>query len=230
MVGFTHPTGSRAMSQQINLLNPDLRIHWKLTAAWMGWGLAAALVVVIATFGILRYQVNVLSAEAARSEQKLKAESERLTKLAAEAGQRQSSKLLEEEVRRMEALLASRQEVMETLRSGALGNTDGYSDYLRAFARQSLSGLWLTGFSITGAGHALAISGRILQAELVPTYIRRLNQEPALKGKQFDALAMSQPETPAKEAPAGYLEFSLQSGDTGPAPAKPFALAKPATP
>lgn len=207
------------MSQQINLLNPDLRVHWKLTVAWMGWGLTAALVVVIATFGIFRYQVSVLSAEATRSEQKLEAESERLTKLAAAAGQRQSSKLLEEEVRRMEALLVSRQEVMGILRGGALGNTDGYSDYLRAFARQSIPGLWLTGVSISGAGHTLAISGRILQAELVPAYIRRLNQEPALKGKQFDALAMSQPETPAKEAPAGYLEFSLQSEDTGPAPA-----------
>lgn len=220
------------MSQQINLLNPDLRAtHRRLTAARMGWGLAAALVVVIAAFGILRYQVNALGAEAARSEQKLRVESDRLTKFTAEAGRRQSSKLLEEEVRRMEALLASRQEVMETLRGGALGNTDGYSDYMRAFARQSISGLWLTGFSITGAGHALVISGRVLQAELVPTYIRRLNQEPALKGKQFDALAMSQPrETPAKGAPAkgapvGYLEFNLQSGDTGPPPveAKPVS-------
>lgn len=207
------------MSQQINLLNPDLRTHWKLTVDWMGWGLAAALVVILSAFGILRYQVYALGAEAARSEQMLKVERDRLTKLTAEVRQRQSSKLLEEEVRRMEALLASRKEVMETLQSGVLGNTQGYSDYMRAFARQSISGLWLTGFSITGAGHTLGLSGRVLQAELIPAYIRRLNQEPALKGKQFDALAMGQPrQEPAKGAPVGYLEFNLQSGDTGPAP------------
>jgi hypothetical protein len=64
---------------------------------------------------------------------------------------------------------------------------------MRAFAKQSLNGLWLTSFSIDSRSEQLNISGRTLQSELVPEFIARLSNEPALKGKLFSALNMSLP-------------------------------------
>ena len=46
------------------------------------------------------------------------------------------------------------------LKSGGIGNTKGYSEYFRAFARQSVSGLWLTGFDINGDGAQMTLQVR----------------------------------------------------------------------
>ena len=82
-------------------------------------------------------------------------------------------------------------------------------EYLRAFSRQSLDGLWLTAFTITGAGE-LEISGRALRPDLVPAYIQRLNEEEVLAGRSFARFEMSRPEMPGeKKLPAPFLEFTL---------------------
>ncbi|HEY5292594.1 MAG TPA: hypothetical protein VIJ43_09805, partial [Burkholderiales bacterium] len=73
-------------------------------------------------------------------------------------------------------------------------------------------------------GAEIEISGRALQPELVPSYIRRLNQEPAMRGRAFDSLSMTQQQgaLPADASrPAGapasysYTEFRLGSSHAG---------------
>ncbi|MDP1765403.1 MAG: PilN domain-containing protein, partial [Methylotenera sp.] len=70
-----------------------------------------------------------------------------------------------------------------------------YAALMRAFAKQSIDGLWLTSFSVDSRSEQLNINGRTLQGDLVPEYISRLGNEPALKGKLFAALNMSLPKT-----------------------------------
>jgi hypothetical protein len=92
---------------------------------------------------------------------------------------------------------------------------------LRAFSRQILNGVWLTGFSIHGAGSEIGLQGRAMQPELVPAYISRLKREPVMQGKSFATLEMQlpladqagkgDPATARQRVPAGYIEFSLQS-------------------
>jgi hypothetical protein len=113
---------------------------------------------------------------------------------------------------------------MAALKGGAFGNQQGYAEYLRAFSRQSLSGLWLTGFSIAGGGE-LEIRGRVLSPDLLPSYIQRLNREEVLAGRSFARLEMSRPKPEPvadkdKDKAAGkaplvprYLEFSLIAMD-----------------
>ena len=107
--------------------------------------------------------------------------------------------------------------------NGGLGDTKGYSEYMRAFARQSVNGLWLTGFTMQGAGAEIELRGRTLQPELVPAYLGRLRDEAVMKGKSFATLAMGLPEkletaqgegrASAAEAAekAPYIEFTLRS-------------------
>jgi hypothetical protein len=101
---------------------------------------------------------------------------------------------------------------MDTLKGGAIGNTEGYSEYMRAFARQVVSGLWLSGFDIIGDGTQMSLSGGVVNPQLVPSYIQRLNKEKVMKGKTFASLQMQQPKAIPNKAPVTtYVEFSMQS-------------------
>jgi hypothetical protein len=98
---------------------------------------------------------------------------------------------------------------------------------MRAFARQNLSGVWLTGFTIGADGGEMTISGRALNPDLVPAYIARLNKEPLLQGRKFAQFAVKQtagePAAPvAAGAPsrpegqhAAFHEFLLVSSASG---------------
>lgn len=107
----------------------------------------------------------------------------------------------------------TQQVLIDTLKSGAVGNTSGYSQYLRAFARQTVQGLWLTGFSIQGDAAYLSLSGGVLNPELLPAYVQRLGKEPVMQGKSFGSLQMQRNEDGGENSPR-YIEFSLQSMST----------------
>jgi hypothetical protein len=104
---------------------------------------------------------------------------------------------------------------VDTLRSGAVGNTTGYSEYLRAFSRQVVPGLWLTGFKLTGDAAQISLRGGAVNPELVPVYIQKLGNESVMQGKTFATLQIQQPKvdakSDAKSAPAHYVEFTLHS-------------------
>ena len=199
------------MSQQINLYNPIFLKQRKIFSALAM--LQALGLIVVAAVGIAiyaQYQVRHLSAEMQRGEARLKAEEARLTRLGAEFVAKEKSADLEKEIKLGEAELKVRQDAVSLLSGGALGERTGVSSYLRAMARQTLSGLWLTGFELEGK--EMTLSGRMLRAELLPEYLRRLGREQAMQGREFAMLNMQQPK-PAGDKPEapGYLEFSLRS-------------------
>ncbi len=107
-----------------------------------------------------------------------------------------------------------RDNLLNTLKSGAIGNTQGYSEYLRAFARQSVNGLWLTGFDINGDGAQMSLQGAVTNPQLLPAYIQRMNKEAVMRGKTFSALQMKQPKRDDDKSMArSYVEFSLHSAE-----------------
>jgi hypothetical protein len=204
------------VSQNINLFNPVfLKKQRYFSAKTMAQALFLLLVGVVLFYGYARYQVSRLDQQVVQTTRSLAAVQGQLALLTAERAARQSSKQLENLVARTESQLQDRRRVVEYLRGGDLGNTEGYSAYMRAFARQIISGLWLTGFNIQGAGTEIAIDGRTLRAELVPAYIDRLGKEETLQGKAFANLEMKLPKvekTGAEAAPLPpYIEFRIQS-------------------
>jgi hypothetical protein len=211
------------MSQNINLLGPAFRKQRRmLTLATVVQGFGITLAAMLAYHVILQQQVNGLAAELRTSEGLLGSQRNYVEKLKGRPAALKPDAQLEAEVGRLEGELNTAREAMETLKGGALGNQRGFAEYLRAFSRQSLNGLWLTGFSIAGNGE-LEIRGRVLSPDLVPSYIQRLNREQVLAGRSFARLEMSRPKpepvpAPAKDnkasaaAPAAlprYLDFSL---------------------
>src|SRR5258708_26075098 len=117
-----------------------------------------------------------------------------------------------DELARLEAEVRGRQEVIAVLGAGGLGDTRGFSDRLKAFARQSFEGIWLTGLSIATAGRDVSVQGRALQAAYVPGYLKRLNGESAMQGHPFSELIIQEaaPDPNAKTSMRpNYVEFKL---------------------
>lgn len=211
------------MSQQINLFNPLLRKQKKYFSAFsMALGLAGVVLGMVAFYAYSRQQVGNLGASAAATAKRLESEQSSLTRVQKELEPNKKGKLLESQIAQAETQLAARQRVLGVLQGGDLGNTAGFSEYLRAYARQAIDGLWLTGFTIHGAGNQMVLEGRAVKADLVPAYIRRLNQEKVMQGKDFAAMEVSLPApvkpegAAAKDAPPPlprFVEFRLMSAE-----------------
>jgi len=139
------------------------------------------------------------------------AEQTRLTKFTNEFSPQQSGKQLEDELKQLEAQVAAQETILNMLKSGALGNTEGYSEYMRAFARQTINGLWLTAFDIVGDGAQMSLSGAVVNPQLVPAYIQRLGREKVMHGKTFSTLQMQQPKKDGERLIPRYVEFNLHS-------------------
>lgn len=201
------------MSQQINLYNP----LFEPRREWMSFNVAATTVLVLLALFALgsaaaNWRFGTLAKREQAAAQRLAGAKDEMTRLAAQLGSRQKDPRLLAELERAQADLRSRDEVVAVLQGGALGNTTGYSEYLRAFARQSIEGLWLTGFTIAGAGQHVVIEGRTIRADLVPDYLQRLNRERVLQGSTFAEMQMQQPvRDPAdkKSVEPAYLEFKI---------------------
>ena len=210
------------MSQQINLFSPVFLKKRKQIFSTVTMLQALGLIIAgsVLIYGYLVYQYNALTKQAAETGKILASEQARLTKFTSEYAPQQATAQLEKDIKKAEAQLKARQEMVEALKhGGAIGSTEGYSEYMRAFARQSVSGLWLTGLDIIGAGSEMAIIGRTMSPELVPVYVQRLSREPVMKGRQFAFLKISlSQQAKSVTKPSGdlrYLDFSLRSVEGG---------------
>ena len=212
------------MSQQINLFNPIFRKQKKYFSS----------VTMLQALGIIVLASALLAADAVRRARQtesqlaatvalLKARQDKLVQMKAQYAPRQKSPNLPAEIVDAQQELAMLLSAADTVKRGGFGDTRGFSDYFRAFARQSIEGLWLTEVDIASGGARLGVRGNTMQAELVPQYMQRLAREPVMHGKTFASLEIGGPAavTPvagvAPAAPA-FLRFSLQSagasGDT----------------
>ena len=201
------------MPQQINLYNPAFEAQRALLSfkgAAAGWAVIAALVGVFAGYQMISLRsVEQQERELARQLAAAQADAQRLG--GAMASRRHDARITEE-VTRLEGDVTGRQEVMTMLRSGGLGDTRGFSEHLKAFARQSFEGIWLTGLSIATAGRDVSVEGRALRAAHVPSYLKRLNGENAMQGHPFSELVIEEPAPdPGTKTPVrpNYVEFKL---------------------
>jgi hypothetical protein len=211
------------MSQNINLLGPAFRKQRQLlTLVTVAQCLGVMLFALFGYHFYLQQQVSGLATEMRAAEEMLRSHQGNVDKLKGRSAALKPDAQLDADIAQLESELKIAREAMAALKGGAFGNQQGFAEYLRAFSRQSLGGLWLTGFSISGSGE-LEIRGRVLSPDLLPNYIQRLNREEVLAGRSFARLEMSRPKPePAtdKDKAAGkaplvprHLEFSLIAMD-----------------
>ena len=203
------------MSQQINLFNPIFmkqRKYFSLLAMLQALGMIIAGSLVF--YGYAVYQVGHLNRQAEENTQRYNAEQMRLAHYMVEFSPQKANQLLKDTVQNLESRVAEQDDLIEALKSGAVGNSTGYSEYMRAFARQVVQGLWLTGFTVTGNAARISLSGGVTTPELLPAYIQRLGKEKVMQGKTFSTLKMQQSkadETAASGKAPGYAAKSTES-------------------
>lgn len=216
------------MRQYVNLLGPAFRRQRQLLTLGRTVLLTAMTLLVMTAVTLYgEQQIRGLGGELVSAQGLLKAQNAYTDRLKGEGSAQKGNSGLDAEVQRLEMELKAARDSMAVLEGGAIGNRGGFAGYLQAFSRQALDGLWLTGFTVGGAGD-VSLQGRVVAAELVPAYIQKLNREPALKGREFAVLEMRRPKEPvavaAKEGDAKpevprFLEFSLTTAEAGAADA-----------
>jgi len=230
------------MAQQINLFNPVFlkqKKYFSAVTMLQSIGLVVGAVVLFYAYTLheSRSQARV-AADAARQ---LAAQGEQVAALTRDYSPQGRSRLLQEEIARVNARLKQREDMLALLQTGGLGNTAGFARYLTALARHPINGVWLTGFSVSGDEVELNLTGRVLQPDLVPAYLRALNSEDVMRGRRVAELRLTAreeresasvgakgPSVPnpaaAPAAPPRYVEFSIvavrTAGTAGEAPAK----------
>jgi hypothetical protein len=218
------------MSQQINLFNPlFLRKEKYFSARTMLQSLGLIALGLVALYAYAALQTRDLERLAVDYRQQLTAQRDQFVRL----GARGSSELLEAEASRLEAQGKARRGMLDLVKGGDLGDTDGFSRYFAAFARHSVRGVWLTGFSVGERGNVLRVRGRVLHPDLIPAYLKILNDDEVMRGRLVTELkltardSMEQPRGAASKdasGPARYVEFELlaplRPSDVAKAPAK----------
>jgi Tfp pilus assembly protein PilN len=195
------------LNQQINLYQPIFRRQKKVFSAVAMLQICALFLVVFA--GIYFYGQTKL--QPLRDQlQKLNTDivqvNAQMTRLENQQAVESGSKLLENEIARLSIELTKRKEIQELLSSRSLGNTAGLSDYLEAFARQHVQGLWLTRITVANGGKNLALEGKTQSSELVPAYLGKLAGESVLNGMSINVMELNRP-----LEPAASLEFRIST-------------------
>ncbi len=225
------------MSQQINLLNPAL-IKQKdfLNLNNIGIILGMLSMLMVAYYGYAQRELSLLTTQRNQVALELTATQATLKQTAQMHAPREQNQALQGQIQQLKHKEKMQQQILQTIEQSSATPESGYAALMRAFAKQKVEGLWLTSFSIDSQTEKLNIHGKTLQADLVPEYITRLGDEPALQGKSFSALNMNLPKldaipanasaptaaatpgvnsknTSKQAAEASYIEFSLQSID-----------------
>lgn len=211
------------MSQQINLINPTLIKQKDLLTSVnisVAYGLLMACML-----GLAAYTMNQISA-LTTSKQQLMAEQEKLqaelAQLTAARAPRAPNQALVAQLALLESKEKVQTQILTIMTRDQSSQTKSLASYMRGLARQTMDGLWLTGFSIDQSNHSVTLRGRALQAEVLPDYMHKLGQEPVFSGQLFGGLQIKQPEKTvekvvnqttnseavAKELP--FVEFELQ--------------------
>ncbi|MFZ5510122.1 MAG: PilN domain-containing protein [Pseudomonadota bacterium] len=206
------------MSQYINLVNPALRRRRDpLSARTLALAAGAALVLVSGAAAWSGRRAAGLEAESSRMAAQVKQEQEKLAALTKAVSERKPDPRLALELAKADTALKVRQELVKMLEGGKVGRTEGFAEHLRAFARQTTDGLWLTGFTLAAGGNDMEITGKAVDAKMLPAYLRRLNGEGVFSGRSFAALDVravreaSVKASAAAEALPPHVEFRLSS-------------------
>lgn len=177
------------MSQQINLLLPELRPRFD----WLGLPVVVAaalsgLLLVVAWTVAGAASAGDLAAREQALKNQLAAAQQESQALGKALGERRGDSLLPQKLNLARLEVSQRQQVLDLLASGGFGAGQGFSGIFQGFSRQLVKGVWLVGFRVAGAD--IEIRGRLTDPALLTTYVGKLNGEAAFAGRRFSALDM----------------------------------------
>ncbi|XOZ33292.1 PilN domain-containing protein [Halomonadaceae bacterium KBTZ08] len=183
------------MKQSVNLYTDAFRPSREWLTLRLALVLVAAVVLVIAaTGGVLRYQLAGAQARLSELERRETQKQEAVEALQEQVEARQKDPALEQQIARLEQRVQDRRRLVERADSVAQANSEGFSPYLEGLARQTLEGLWLTRIRVDLMRDRLGVVGRTRDGQNVPEYLQRLQDEPVFAGRRFARFNIERPE------------------------------------
>ena len=196
------------MKQEINLYRPELRPRRTLFPARQMALLVALLILGLAGLNAVSwYELDRARKRAANAERGVVAAEARVEEMRRRFPVKKLDPALKKRLSNRRDALAKNQDVVEKLASGYFGSVEGLSAHLEGFARQHVDGTWLTAVRIAAGGKGVALEGRALVPELIPEYLDRLSQEPALETQVFSELSLQI----ADDGLANEVEFDVRT-------------------
>jgi cell division protein FtsB len=212
------------MSQQINLINPTLIKQKDLLTRpriIMAYGLLLLFVLAFAAY--TWHQVTDLLATKSQLAVALEKRQAELAQLTTARAPRAPNQALVAQLALLESKQNVQTQLLEMMNRGQVSQEKSLASYMRGLAKQTMDGLWLTGFSIDQANHSVTLRGRTLNADALPDYMHQLGQEPVFSGQLFgglriqeqsekavNKLADSQSSADVAKNEQPYVEFELK--------------------
>jgi Tfp pilus assembly protein PilN len=198
------------MNQQINLYLPMFRRQEKIFSAMTMAQTSLLFLIVLTTIYFYgEYKIKPLESQLQHVNRDVATLQAQVNSYQKQIPEQARSKLLENEIARLEKELKQREEIQAILARQELGDTRGFSSYLEAIARQHVEGMWLTRVAIKNGGNALTLEGKTLSPVLVPRYIQRLGKENILSGITFNVMELQRPSANERQVAAGRSELDF---------------------
>lgn len=202
------------MNQQINLYQPMFRRQDKVFSAMtMIQTSFLFLVVLTIIFFYGQYKIKPMKIQLQKVTRDVASLQSQVNTYKTRTPIQGKSKLLENEIARLQKELQQREEIQSILKRQELGNSTGFSGYMEALAREHVQGTWLTALAIKNGGKDLSLQGKTLASELVPRYIQRLAKEDLLSGITFNVMELQRPKETEKRSVPGRmaLDFNIST-------------------
>lgn len=202
------------MNQQINLYQPMFRRQDKIFSAMTMIQTSFLFLVVLTTiFFYGQYKIKPMKIQLQKVTRDVASLQSQVNTYKSRTPTQGKSKLLENEIVRLQKELHQREEIQSILKRQELGNSTGFSGYMEALAREHVQGTWLTALTIKNGGKDLKLQGKTLASELVPRYIQRLAKEDLLSGITFNVMELQRPKETEKQSVPGRtaLDFNIST-------------------
>lgn len=172
------------------------------------------LIVLIAGMGIMQFlqtqHIKPLQAELQQQEQNQTNIQQQVVQLETQLNNTKPDSALVNEIRDLRKQLNHGESMLAMLTDGSLSNTEGFSSYLQAVAKQHIEGTWLTGMNIESGGSYFSLHGKTVTPDLVPEYMKKLSAEAVFKTFSFNVLELQRSDE-QKE----IVNFHLATGGKG---------------
>ncbi|MDP1765632.1 MAG: MSHA biogenesis protein MshI, partial [Methylotenera sp.] len=146
------------MSQQINLINPSL-IKQKdfLNSNNIAMTLGLLSVLMLGYYSYAQKQLSLLTTQRSQIAVELSATQATLQQTVLLHTPHEMNKTLLDQITQLEHKEAMQQQILQTVKQSSATPEKGYAALMRAFAKQSIDGLWLTSFSVDSRSEQLNI-------------------------------------------------------------------------
>ncbi|MCG8426263.1 MAG: hypothetical protein MI754_02765 [Chromatiales bacterium] len=178
--------------QQINLYQPRFRREEKT--------FSLSLVVLLSFFAVLLmgaiygygyWQNQQLAGELLKLQNRyssLKSDVERMRTLMPKPS---VSDIYQRELARLQLQRSAGNSLLNNLANQIDSRDQTFSEYFAGLARQSEEGLWLEALELNREGDYFALQGKVIDPELLPQFLQRLEMEKAFRNKAFRVVNMS---------------------------------------